>query len=51
LEIKKAENGLLEHHNSVAKLKGSARGVFRETIEYQRKLRKEWKTSYDVVKM
>jgi len=48
--IEKTKNGLLEPYNPVTKLKGSARNVFRETIECQRKLRKEWKTSYDLVK-
>jgi len=44
LEIEETEDGLLlKPYDPVAELKGLGRGVFGEPVEYQRKLREEWK--------
>jgi len=45
LEIEETEEGLLlKPYNPVTEMKGSGKGVFREPVEYQRKLRKEWES-------
>lgn len=44
LEIEETEVGLLlKPYNPVAEMKGLGKGVFGEPVEYQRKLRREWK--------
>jgi len=44
LEIEETEDGLLlKPYNPVTELKGSGKGIFGEPVEYQRKLREEWK--------
>jgi len=45
LEIEEIEGGLLlKPINPVAEMRGLGKGVFGDPVEYQRKLRKEWKT-------
>ena len=44
LEIEEVKEGLLlKPYNPVAIMKGSAKGVFGHPVQYQRRLRKEWK--------
>jgi len=44
LEIEETEDGLLlKPYNPVTELKGSGKGIFGEPVEYQRKLREEWR--------
>lgn len=43
LEIEEIEGGLLlKPYNPIAEMKGFGRGVFREPVKYQRKIRREW---------
>ncbi|MFQ6094568.1 MAG: AbrB/MazE/SpoVT family DNA-binding domain-containing protein [Candidatus Bathyarchaeia archaeon] len=43
LEIEETEEGLLlRPYDPVAKLRGLGRNVFRDALEYQRRLRIEW---------
>jgi AbrB family looped-hinge helix DNA binding protein len=45
LKIEETEKGLLlKPYNPVTEMKGLAKGIFGDPIEYQRKLRKEWES-------
>ena len=45
LKIEETEKGLLlKPYNPLTEMKGLAKGIFGDPIEYQRKLRKEWES-------